>query len=126
MDINSLCDLIGNKTRIEALKSIIANKRIRVISLYGLAGSSPSVIFSSLPLKKSAKTLIICNDADEAGYMYHDLCQINGEGRVLIFPSGYKRDIKYGQLDAPSEIMRTEVLNQWYENDNLRLVVSYP
>ena len=64
--------------------------------------------------------------APGSGYIYNDLCQINGEQQVLIFPSGYKRDIKYGQVDAPSAILRTEVLNQWYCNDELRCVVTYP
>lgn len=44
--------------------------------------------------------------------MYHDLIQINGDENILMFPSGYKRDIKYGQIDPPCEIMRTEVLNR--------------
>jgi transcription-repair coupling factor (superfamily II helicase) len=70
--------------------------------------------------------LIIANDLDEAGYIYNDLAQINDEDKVLIFPSGYKRDIKYGQIDAPSEILRTEVLNKWYTDADLRWVVTYP
>lgn len=43
-----------------------------------------------------------------------------------MFPSGYKRDIKYGQVDAPSQILRTEALNQWYSEHAPRYVVTYP
>ena len=63
---------------------------------------------------------------DEAGYMYNDLCQLAGDKQVLIFPSGYKRDIKYGQVDAPNEILRTELLNRWFDDPAVRWVVSYP
>lgn len=126
MDLISLCSLINTKPRSEAINAAIAKKGIKEITLFGLAGSSPAMIFSAIKPKKKEKILIICNDADEAGYLYHDLTQINGENRVLIFPSGYKRDIKYGQVDAPSEILRTEVLNQWYESDELGWVVTYP
>ena len=49
-----------------------------------------------------------------------------GDKQVLIFPSGYKRDIKYGQVDAPNEILRTEVLNRWYDDKEVRWVVTYP
>lgn len=104
---------------------MLADKSVHNFSIDGLAGSSPAMLFSGLP-KQESPFLIIANDIDEAGYMYHDLCQINGEDKVLIFPSGYKRDIKYGQIDAPSEILRTEVLNQWDENKAIRWVVTYP
>ena len=60
------------------------------------------------------------------GYMYNDLCQLVGDKQVLIFPSGYKRDIKYGQIDAPNEILRTEVLNRWYDDPEVHWVVTYP
>lgn len=95
------------------------------MSIDGLAGSMPAMLFSRLP-KRSNPYLVIANDIDEAGYLYNDLCQINGENNILIFPSGYKRDIKYGQIDTPSEILRTEVLNQWYDNPKIQIVVSYP
>ncbi len=125
MDIQELCEIINSKARTDALKSMLAGKKNQVMSIDGFAGSMPAMLFSRLPKRKSPY-LIIANDLDEAGYMYHDLCQINGENHVLIFPSGYKRDIKYGQIDAPSEILRTEVLKQWYDNQQVRLVVTYP
>ncbi|MBR5101953.1 MAG: transcription-repair coupling factor, partial [Muribaculaceae bacterium] len=83
------------------------------------------MLFVGLP-KLDQPYLIIANDLDEAGYIYNDLCQLSTEGEVLIFPSGYKRDIKYGQVDPPQEILRTEVLNKWHENRVLRWVVTYP
>ena len=91
----------------------------------GLAGSASAMLFTALPKGKSPY-LIIANDLDEAGYIYHDLCQLTSESNVLIFPSGYKRDIKYGQVDAPQEILRTEVLNRWHTDRDLRWVVTYP
>lgn len=104
---------------------MLADKSVRTFCINGVVGSSVAMLFSEFP-KRKQPYLIIVNDIDEAGYMYHDLCQINGDEKVLIFPSGYKRDIKYGQIDAPSEILRTEVLNQWDENKELRWVVAYP
>lgn len=125
MEIRELCDIFNNKVRIAAVKKLLTAKRNRVVSVDGLAGSSAAMLFARLP-RLEAPYLIIANDLDEAGYIYNDICQINGEDSTLIFPSGYKRDIKYGQIDAPSEILRTEVLNQWYGNPNLQCVVTYP
>jgi transcription-repair coupling factor (superfamily II helicase) len=64
-------------------------------------------------------------DAEEAGYFYHDLCQVMGDKQVLFFPSSYKRAIKYGQKDPASEILRTEVLSQATHHD-LLYIVTYP
>lgn len=125
MEIRELCDIFNHKARIAAVKKLLTAKRNRVVSVDGLAGSSAAMLFARLP-RLEAPYLIIANDLDEAGYIYNDICQINGEDSTLIFPSGYKRDIKYGQIDAPSEILRTEVLNQWYGNPKLQCVVTYP
>lgn len=125
MEIRELCDIFNNKARIATVKKLLTAKRNRVVSVDGLAGSSAAMLFARLP-RLEAPYLIIANDLDEAGYIYNDICQINGENSTLIFPSGYKRDIKYGQIDAPSEILRTEVLNQWYGNPKLQCVVTYP
>lgn len=54
----------------------------------------------------------VLNDAEEAGYFYHDLTQIMGNTDVLFFPSSYRRQVKYGQRDPASEILRTEVLSR--------------
>ena len=123
MEIRELCDIFNRKGRMTAVKKLIDGSGNAVID--GLAGSSAAMLFASLP-QRSCPYLIIVNDLDEAGYMYNDLCQLAGDKQVLIFPSGYKRDIKYGQADAPNEILRTEVLNRWYDDPEVRWVVSYP
>ncbi|MBO7609880.1 MAG: transcription-repair coupling factor [Muribaculaceae bacterium] len=125
MEIKKLCDIFNSVARTDAIKKMVNSKRNRVIVIDGLAGSAPAMLFSRLP-KRSTPYLIIANDLDEAGYVYNDLVQINGDKQVLFFPSGYKRDIKYGQIDAPNEILRTEVLNQWHSSKVLRWVVTYP
>ncbi len=125
INLNTLCQLINTSTRVAAMKKMIAGKRNRVMVVDGLAGSAAAVLFTALP-KIGSPYLIIANDLDEAGYIYNDICQLCGEDQVLMFPSGYKRDIKYGQVDAPQEILRTEVLNRWHTDPRLRWVVAYP
>lgn len=125
MKIEELCDVLNPQARLEAVAKMLNGDSREKCVIDGLSGSSAAVLFSRLP-KRTSPYLIVCNDLDEAGYLYHDLCQINGEENVLIFPSGYKRDIKYGQVDAPSEILRTEVLNKWYNDKNVTWVVTYP
>lgn len=125
MEIKELSELFNGSARYDAISGMLSGRARKRILIDGLAGSAAALLFSGLP-KRKVPYIIIANDLDEAGYMYHDLCQIAGDKQVLIFPSGYKRDIKYGQIDAPNEILRTEVLNQWSKNKQLRWVVTYP
>ena len=123
MEIRELCEVFNRRGRLTAVRKLIDGDGNAVID--GLAGSSAALLFSQLP-QRTCPYLIVVNDLDEAGYMYNDLCQLAGDKQVLIFPSGYKRDIKYGQIDAPNEILRTEVLNRWYDDAEVRWVVTYP
>ncbi len=106
-------------------KAMTALLRHRESHAYGLAGSAAAVLLASLPARKSP-ILVIGDSLDDAGYLYHDISRVAGEKAVMMFPSGYKRDIKYGQEDAPNQILRTETLSHWYDDRSLRLVVTYP
>jgi transcription-repair coupling factor (superfamily II helicase) len=125
VNLSQLCDIVNQPLRLDAIKAMLASKRNRVVVIDQLAGSAASMLFARLPRMKRPY-LIIANDLDEAGYIYHDLCQILDDKQVLIFPSGYKRDIKYGQVDPPNEILRTEVLSKWHTKGKLHCVVTFP
>lgn len=127
MDLEELCKNILTPARGEALAKAFADKRVNRITLYGLAGSAPAMLMGALPAEDGDSPVLVVGDTlDDAGYIYHDLSRVLGEGVALMFPSGYKRAIKYGQPDPPSQIMRTEVLNRWDTDRSLRYVVTYP
>ncbi len=101
--IKSLCDHCGSAT--------------------GLAGSSAPIALAAIESK--VPVIVIGDSLDDAGYLYFDLCRILGEENVAILPSGFKRDIKYGQVDPPNQILRTETLTR-ISTGNVRFVVTYP
>jgi transcription-repair coupling factor (superfamily II helicase) len=96
------------------------------IYLSGLQGSSESLVCSALFSGSSGHFLCILNDLEEAGYFYHDCCQVLGEEKVLFFPSGFRRNIRYGQKDPANEILRTDVLSRLNSQDKPYLIVTYP
>jgi len=125
MDIQELQKLYAKLPQVAALAKAVEKTSVTTISLEGLLASSAPMVFSAMALKTHKTLVFILQDADEAGYFYHDLCQVMGTERVLFFPSSYRRAIKYGQKDAASEILRTEVLTRLSENGEL-YIVSYP
>ena len=109
--------------RVGALRKALSGHQI--VTASSLAGSSAAVMLASLPAGKHP-VIVAGDSADDAGYLYHDLCRLAGEEAVAILPSAYKRDIRYGQVDPPSQILRTEALSRWTNDSRLRFVITYP
>ena len=110
--------------RIAAIDTAISDRSCRSLAIAGLAGSAPAAVIASLK-KRHAPALVIANDADAAAYMYTDIAAIAGDGSVALFPSGYRRHIKYGQPDPPSQILRAETLEA-LRRGAVRWIVTYP
>ena len=83
------------------------------------------MFFGSMKTRLKRSVLFVLDDADEAGYFYHDLTQMLGQESVFFFPSSYRRAVKYGQRDAANEILRTEVLARLSAGNPI-FIVSYP
>ena len=131
MDIQELQTRYAALPQVAALAKAVGTSSMQTITVEGLLASSAPMAFAALidHIKRKAaqgKTfLFVLQDSDEAGYFYHDLCQIMGEQQVLFFPSSYRRAIKYGQKDAANEILRTEVLTS-LKSSAAECIVTYP
>ena len=131
MDIQELQTRYAALPQVAVLAKAVGTSSMQTITVEGLLASSAPMAFAALiyHIKRKAaqgKTfLFVLQDSDEAGYFYHDLCQIMGEQQVLFFPSSYRRAIKYGQKDAANEILRTEVLTS-LKSSAAECIVTYP
>lgn len=113
--------------KVKAALSLTESENSRIpLFLTGLTGSSGSIVCATLFEEKSSHFLCVMSDLEEAGYFYHDCCQALDEDSVLFFPSGYKRNIRYGQKDPASEILRTEALSKLNNRDKPYLIVTHP
>ena len=124
MNIQELSKQYAKLPQVAALAQALGNIRERYISLDGMLASSVPLLFGSLSERCKSTILFVLQDAEEAGYFYHDLTQLMGDRQVLFFPSSYRRSVKYAQRDAANEILRTEVLSAIGHSG--LYVVSYP
>ena len=124
MDIAQLQQIVEKHPNITAAADLL--KKIQVLSVRRLHGSSCAMFAAGMFHKFPQTYLFILNDAETAGYFYHDLTQIIGTKDVLFFPSAYKRAAKYGQIDPANEILRTETLNRLQSKQFPFILVSYP
>ena len=112
MEIKEIRDIYGGMPQCGALVKMLEDKTVKTVFLKGLLASSGPMFFSALSDRHADTIMFVLQDADEAGYFYHDLTQLMGTQQVLFYPSSYRRAVKYGQRDAGSEILRTEVLSR--------------
>ncbi len=131
MNIQELVQKYAALPQVSALAKELGKSSKTTVFLDGLLASSAPMLFASLTTKISRRMLFVLQDAEEAGYFYHDLTQLLGTDNVLFFPSSYRRAVKYAQRDPASEILRTEVLSRLMRNSSLiphssLYIVSYP
>ncbi|AVM58931.1 transcription-repair coupling factor [Bacteroides heparinolyticus] len=126
MTITELQHLYAAHPNVEGMSRLLENSSVRHLYCGGLCASAASLFSSVLVERRMAPFVFILGDLEEAGYFYHDLTQILGAGRVLFFPSSFRRAIKYGQRDAANEILRTEVLSRLQKKEEDFCVVTYP
>ena len=130
MDIKDIRQLYAMAPQTGALLKLLQDKQGGNIFLQGQQASATPLLFASVAEKTVQTFLFVLQDADEAGYFYHDLTQVMGTENVLFFPSSYKRSVKYGQRDSANEILRTEVLAKISARDvkahEALFIVSYP
>lgn len=112
MDIQGILDLYAKSPQTAALTKLISDDTVRTAHIEGALASAMPVLFASVARSVGRTCLFVLDDAEEAGYFYHDLTQMLGNDNVLFFPSSYRRQVKYGQRDAANEILRTEVLGR--------------
>lgn len=130
MDIQDIKQLYAKAPGTVALCKLLQENRGSNIFLQGQQASATPLLLAAVATEIKQTFLFVLQDADEAGYFYHDLTQVMGTQNVLFFPSSFKRSVKYGQRDSANEILRTEVLARVSARDNQAteslLIISYP
>ena len=130
MEIQGLQSLYAGHGPVRALGKALQDSSARMIFAQGLCASSAPLLFSSLAVAAPGVVahpfVFVLDDAEEAGYFYHDLTQVLGEESVFYFPSSFRRAVKFGQRDAANEILRTEVASLLSAGSRPLFIVTYP
>ena len=113
MEPKEIQQIYASHPGVKALMQLREEGSKKRVLLEGLLGSAGAMVLCGLKELAPEQTfLVVMNDAEEAGYFYHDIVQIIGEKEVLFFPSSFRRAMKYGQEDDANRILRTEVMSR--------------
>jgi transcription-repair coupling factor (superfamily II helicase) len=99
------------------------------IHLSGMAGSSASLIASSVFGNKPGNYLFILPDKEEAAYFFNNLENLhpNEKGTTIMFyPGSYRRPYQIEETDNANIMLRAEVLNVIQKRRKNTLVVTFP
>ena len=106
MEIKEIQKLYGSLPQAGAFLKTLEDKSATTVFLKGLLASAAPLFFSSIHERMGTAVLFVLNDADGAGYFYHDLTQIMGQENVLFFPVFLSacreiRSARCGKRDTP-------------------------
>ncbi len=130
MELGEILETYRTHPAVVSLAKRLRDCSCRSLCVEDVQASSTAVSFAALarwnPDVASVPYLFVMDDAEEAGYLYHDLSQLLGEETVLYFPSSFRREVRFGQVDAANQILRTEVLERMAAGTAPLFVVSFP
>lgn len=129
MEAKELQKIYSSHPGVEALVKLRGEKGKKSALIGGLAGSAAALVLSGFKARVPEQTmLVVMDDVEEAGYMYHDMVQACGEENILFFPSSFRRAMKYGHEDDANRILRTEVMSRLSKRGRKEglVIVSHP
>ena len=121
-----LNDIYSSSKLVADLTGLISDRGQR-LHIDGISGSmSAAVIAATANARPSTSHLIIAPSKEDAFYLSNDLEALLGDGRVLLFPTSYRKAYHYGDesVENANLVMRTEVLKELSSN-HPKVVVSY-
>ena len=129
MNAKEIKDIFAAHPGVDALVKLREESGSKGTLIGGLSGSSAALVLAGFKERVPEQTLlVVMNDVEEAGYMYHDIVQVSGEENTLFFPSSFRRAIKYGHEDDAGRILRTEVMSRLVNRRRKEglLIVTHP
>ncbi len=121
--------LTDGHSEIAAVAGQLAQRPAGHLLITGLHASARSVVLSALREqdKTHAVHLIVCDNADEAQYLYADMRTLGGDkaaATLLFFPHSHRR--RQSTIDESMAIQRTQTLSALLQQDKHPAIVTYP
>jgi len=113
MNLQVLMEKYSNDPRLQQIADRIAMPEPQRLFLSQLYGSSSAFVIASIlkhPSSKSFNHLIIVEDAEEAAYLHNTIENITQSLNLFYFPSSFKNNKDFQQLNSSHITLRTEML----------------
>jgi len=113
MNLQVLMEKYSNDPRLQQIADRVAMPEPQRLFLSQLYGSSSAFVIASIlkhPSSKSFNHLVIVEDAEEAAYLHNTIENITQSLNLFYFPSSFKNNKNFQQLNSSHITLRTEML----------------
>jgi transcription-repair coupling factor (superfamily II helicase) len=97
--------------------------------LKNLQGSSPAFVIAAIfngSVTSQLNHLVVCEDAETAAYFHNSLENLTGALDIFYFPSSFKNNKTWQELNNSHVMLRTEALTRWSGGGNKKIIVTCP
>ena len=118
-----------HSSRLFQLADRVTMSRPQHQHLKNLHGSSPAFVIAALlnlPAGSQLNHLVVCEDAESAAYLHNTLENLTSALDIFYFPSSFKNNKTYQELNSSHVMLRTEALMRWSSGGNKKIIVTYP
>ncbi|MBR4037157.1 MAG: transcription-repair coupling factor [Tidjanibacter sp.] len=123
--LETLLARVAGAKSVEALTAALQGGG--VTELRALAGSAYALYASATIGRVGGVHIFVSEDRDAAAYLAGDLEALLPSERVLFFPTGYKRSIRFGRADSSGKVQRTAALEALRaEPEGMWVISTYP
>ncbi len=124
-----LTDLYQQSSRLFSLADRLTMSRPAHTSLTHLYGSSAAFVMGAifnLPVTSQLNHVVICEDSEAAAYFHNTVENLTSGLDIFYFPSSFKNEKSFQQLNSSHVMLRTEALTRWSAGGNRKMLVTYP
>ncbi len=89
-------------------------------------GSAKSLLFAHLQKHTERSVLVVCNNQEDAEYVYADLQLFTDHNYVFLWKDSFRRNFDMGVLESTKIQSKASVLDALSDLDQAKIVVSYP
>jgi transcription-repair coupling factor (superfamily II helicase) len=129
MSIEVLSNLYESSSRLFQLTDRLTMSRPQQVHLKNLQGSAPGFVISAVfnhSVTSQLNHLVVCEDAESAAYLQNTVENLTRGLDIFYFPSSFKNEKNYHQLNSSHVMLRTEALTRWSAGGNKKILITYP
>ncbi|MFM8346617.1 MAG: transcription-repair coupling factor, partial [Bacteroidota bacterium] len=126
MKPDALLKIYADNSNIQLLTEGLRARQTLRFQIKGLSGSLDAVVLACVIRSIHTSHIIICQDREEAAYLFNDLQNLLPGRDVLMFPVSYRKPYDLDSVENANVLQRAEVLDRLQAHPESQLIVTYP
>ena len=127
MSNEGLLNKYEHSSRLFQLADRLTMSQPQHLLLKNLQGSSPAFVIAAifnLQVSSQLNHVVVFEDAETAAYFHNSLENLTKALDIFYFPSSFKNNKTWQELNSSHVMLRTEALTRWSGGGNKKIIVK--